>query len=140
MRPLVALRVMWCKARDEASESFTQYNTLCDEMRRVISFHDWHELWWKQRCGRAFGDRLDYQEGANAYAHTQAIVRRSLRQHCDFLWGALMSSSFADDHPSLEAAYGDAGDTTDSFGLPTLANDHLADVVSEEGTISGLTF
>ena len=132
MRLLTALRAMWCKARDEASESVARYNTLCDEMCRVISFHGWYELWWEQRLGCAFGDRPDYQEGANAYAHTRATMRRSLRQHCDFMWGAFIGSSIANDHPSLAAAHRGAGDTTDSFGSPTLANDHLADVVSGE--------
>lgn len=87
-----SLRVEWCRARARAHRWEEEVQLLHEEMRRVLAFFEWQAVWWDlQGSRRTFGSP-EAAEGAVAYAHRQASLRRSLASHFRSLWGAIPPS------------------------------------------------
>ncbi|KAG2738757.1 hypothetical protein P692DRAFT_20757584, partial [Suillus brevipes Sb2] len=81
-----SLRVEWCKARARAHRWEEEVQLLNEERRRVLAFFEWQALWWEaQSSRRAFGS-TEAAEGAVAYAHRQASLRRRLASHFKSIW------------------------------------------------------
>ncbi|KAI0747825.1 hypothetical protein C8Q80DRAFT_1316398 [Daedaleopsis nitida] len=81
-----SLRVEWCKARARAQRWSEECELLQEEMHRVLAYHEWRGSWWECQVGRNFADKLDYQEGADAYAFRQASIQRGIRARCQKAW------------------------------------------------------
>jgi hypothetical protein len=66
---------------------------LREEMRRVLSFLEWHAQWWLDRRSLVTELSPDAAEGAFAYASRQAHIRESLRSAFEHTWRS--SAEFA---------------------------------------------
>ncbi|KAH9847790.1 hypothetical protein C2E23DRAFT_942536 [Lenzites betulinus] len=80
-----SLRVEWCKARARANRWTEECMLLEEEMRRVLAYHEHSAQEWDQRVGTKY-TRPDYAEGADAYAHRQAFIRRAMKTFCEHVW------------------------------------------------------
>ncbi|KAG2101317.1 uncharacterized protein F5147DRAFT_812283 [Suillus discolor] len=84
-----AMRIEWCKARARAHRWSEEVELLQEEMRRVLAFFDWHAAWWVERATSKTWLGLIENEGAVAYAHRQAAIRRMMRDHCSSIWSVV---------------------------------------------------
>lgn len=82
----IALRIQWCKARARAMRWSEEVLMLREEMRRVLAFLSWHEVWWDQQALRRTDLPSEVTEGLAAYAYKQAHMRRKIRTSFDKLW------------------------------------------------------
>ncbi|KAG2135246.1 hypothetical protein DEU56DRAFT_981136 [Suillus clintonianus] len=87
-----SLRVEWCRARARAHRWEEEVQLLREEMRRVLAFFEWQAVWWDTQGSRRTFGSPESAEGAVAYAHRQASLRRSLAFHFRSIWGAIPSS------------------------------------------------
>ncbi|KAG2040474.1 hypothetical protein BDR03DRAFT_1008058 [Suillus americanus] len=86
-----SLRMEWCKARAQAHRWEEEVLLLHEEMRHVLAFFEWQAGWWdKQGTQRQFVSH-EFTEGALAYAHRQATLRRRMSTHFRSLWEAVPS-------------------------------------------------
>ena len=67
---------------------------IAEEMRRVITYFEYHATWWENRASIRSGIPPDIVEGLSAYAHRQASI---LRQRAT-LFAQLWSSSDPPSH------------------------------------------
>lgn len=80
------LRVEWCKARARALRWTEEVEILTEEMRRTIEYHQWLSRRWEGYAGLIFHGQSELLEGAHAYAHRQASIRRSMAAYCERAW------------------------------------------------------
>lgn len=59
---------------------------LREEMRRTLSFLEWHAEWWEGRAKLHSGLPREAEEGMVAYAQKQAHIRRAIRTEFNTLW------------------------------------------------------
>ncbi|KAG1893035.1 uncharacterized protein F5891DRAFT_1131406 [Suillus fuscotomentosus] len=83
-----ALCVEWCKARAQAHCWEEEVQLLCEEMRRVIAFLDWHAGWWDTQGSQRTFSSLQAGESALAYAQCQANLRQKMAVHFKSMWAA----------------------------------------------------
>ncbi|OBZ74530.1 hypothetical protein A0H81_05788 [Grifola frondosa] len=81
-----SLRVEWCKARARAHRWMEEVDLLEEEMRRVKAFHAERSNWWLEQSGTRTSLASDLAEGVTAYAQRQAVICRSMHDHCDHTW------------------------------------------------------
>ncbi|KAG0700257.1 hypothetical protein DFH29DRAFT_1070211 [Suillus ampliporus] len=86
-----SLRVEWCKARARAHRWGEEVLLLREEMRRVLAFFEWQAGWWDKQGARHQFVSHEFMEGALAYAHRQATLRRRMSTHFRSLWEAVPS-------------------------------------------------
>ncbi|OJA15604.1 hypothetical protein AZE42_13549, partial [Rhizopogon vesiculosus] len=87
-----SLRVEWCKARARAHRWEEEVQLLHEEMRHVIAFFEWHADWWDREGSRNHFSSPQVAEGALAYAHRQAHLRRNMASHFKSIWSAIPST------------------------------------------------
>ncbi|KAJ3007703.1 hypothetical protein NUW54_g3442 [Trametes sanguinea] len=80
-----SLRIEWCKARARAQRWSEECTLLEEEMRRVISYHQWASKKWLLRTGGS-SMASDYAEGSDAYARRQAAIRQQMKSFCERSW------------------------------------------------------
>lgn len=85
MRSVSALRTAWCTVRARAFESSADCKFLVGQMAQIATFYANRRRWWEDHVGRGFRNYPALQEGADAYAHRQASVCRSMEDHCSWL-------------------------------------------------------
>ncbi|KAH7905178.1 hypothetical protein BJ138DRAFT_1231765, partial [Hygrophoropsis aurantiaca] len=73
-----AVRVEWCKARSRAMRWSEEVELLFEEKRRTLKFLDWQAKWWTAHANVDWIEDPLLKEGALAYAHRQASLRRKL--------------------------------------------------------------
>jgi hypothetical protein len=83
----IGLRVEWCKSYARVKRWREEVLLLQEEMRRCLVTLDYQaDLWTKQaKIDNFDGERL---EGASAYGHYQASVRRSIAARFQHLWSS----------------------------------------------------
>ncbi|KAF9457802.1 hypothetical protein BDZ94DRAFT_1285142 [Collybia nuda] len=81
-----ALRVEWCRARARAMRWDEEVELLQEEMRRILAFLKWHELWWEQQGVAASSSDAATNEGKIAYSRKQASLRRMLHERFSVTW------------------------------------------------------
>lgn len=81
----------WCKARARAHRWEEEVLLLREEMRRVLAFFEWQAGWWDKQGARRQFVSHEFTEGALAYAHRQATLRRRMSTHFRSLWEAVPS-------------------------------------------------
>ncbi|KAG1878448.1 hypothetical protein C8R48DRAFT_745161 [Suillus tomentosus] len=86
-----SLHVEWCKARARAHWWEEEVLLLHEEMRRVLAFFEWQAGWWDKQGARRQFVSHEFTEGALAYAHHQATLRRRMSTHFRSLWEAVPS-------------------------------------------------
>lgn len=100
-----ALRIDWCRSRARAMRWSEEVLLLCEEMRRVQMFLEWHARWWENQTHRLPNLSLEDAEGVVAYACKQAFIKRALARKFNDLWrkesGRLTVGAGAD-HDVLE--------------------------------------
>jgi hypothetical protein len=81
----VALCVEWAKAKARADRWEEEVVLLDEEMRRVLAFCDWKNVWWKAQIvhrteGSGEGTVVspELAEGLSAFAHEQAAMETAL--------------------------------------------------------------
>jgi hypothetical protein len=62
---------------------------LDEEMRRVLMFCEWKNMWWKEQVSRREGLASELTEGLQAYAAEQAAMELSLAASFTTKWAAV---------------------------------------------------
>ena len=64
---------------------------LDEEMRRILQFCDWKELWWRdQQYARELSpDEKTLREGLDAYAEKQMALERDIAQSWEAKWSKI---------------------------------------------------
>ena len=82
----LALRIEWCRSHARAMRWSEEVLLLREEMRRVLTFLEWHASWWQTKGSLHTGLQPDVAEGMFAYANKQAHIRRSMASSFNDLW------------------------------------------------------
>ncbi|THV01339.1 hypothetical protein K435DRAFT_853897 [Dendrothele bispora CBS 962.96] len=96
------LRIEWCKSYARVKRWREEVMLLQEEMRRCLVTLEWEAVTWEKRANipNFDGERL---EGAGAYAHEQAHIRRDIAQRFTTLWSTETVKACRDFNPgSLE--------------------------------------
>lgn len=117
----IALRIEWCKSRARANCWKEECELIQEEMRRVITYHNWRAEWWLAKVNTSADLRKDHQEGLAAYAHHQSEVRRLLAESCSHSWCYVKQW--------MKAGAGDAGESTSA--LESLGEEFQGAISSE---------
>lgn len=83
------MRVEWCKARARANRWAEEVVLLQEEMRRVITYFDWHAKWWDEHAVSRSNFAVTENEALVAYASRQANIQCSMHDHCLSLWSVV---------------------------------------------------
>ena len=76
----------WLRARARCNRWAEECQLVEEEMRRILAFFKWHELWWYKQVD-CIADISDIaKEGINAYAYRQASIRQSMYNGCVEAW------------------------------------------------------
>ena len=117
-----ALHIQWLKAHVQKSE---KVQLLLEEMRRVVVFHKCKAEWWEDQLGRTFLERPQYLEGADAYAHRQAAIRRALCSYCLHSWRFVPSYVACGDVDARLFPHSDNDVDTDLVSHADLSSDNF---------------
>jgi hypothetical protein len=94
---LIALRLLWLKAKARADRWEEEVALVSEEMRRVERYLESEKNWWIQQSSRrgveaaerGEGIDLALNEGLVAYAMEQRDLRSMLGIHFKYLWGGV---------------------------------------------------
>lgn len=113
---MLALRVEWTKAKARAERWWEEVVLLNEEMRRVLQFCEWKQLWWHQQLGRrVLGDSdRPLMEGLHAYAAQQAGLEVQIVSDWSEKWGRTraVAQPIIDEEQGWETAADFVGEET----------------------------
>lgn len=81
-----SLRVEWSRSHARKDRWEEEVLIIQEEMRRVITYHEWKAEWWRSRAMRRSGLDAATLQGVAAYAEKQAHLSEQLAQQCAIRW------------------------------------------------------
>jgi hypothetical protein len=82
-----SMRVEWAKSQARRDRWEEEFLIVQEEMRRVLSYHEWRAKWWRTRAQLRKGlVHEDIFHGVVAYAEKQAHVCEQLARRCAIYW------------------------------------------------------
>jgi hypothetical protein len=103
----LALRVEWAKTKARGDRWEEEVVLLDEEMRRVLVYCRWKEIWWIEQIPRREGLPANVADGLHAYAHRQADMERRICSTWTTKWAHARTLA----EPILSAALGAASAT-----------------------------
>jgi hypothetical protein len=81
-----SLRPEWTKAKARRDRWDEEWQLVQEEMRRVVAYHEWRALWWREQGRRCKVDDEGTMLGLRAYAEKQASTLLALARDCARQW------------------------------------------------------
>jgi hypothetical protein len=81
-----SLQVEWSKSQARKQRWEEEVVIIQEEMRRVITYHEWKAKWWRSQAARRTDANDTRLHGVAAYAQKQAHLSEQLAQRCATLW------------------------------------------------------
>ena len=81
-----SMHVEWAKARARMNRWKEEVLLIQEEMRRVLAYHEWKNMWWQEQSSlRKVGDAT-IQSGLAGYAKKQAAISQRMAEQCAVYW------------------------------------------------------
>ena len=80
------LQVEWSKSQARMQRWEEEVILVQEEMRRVITYHEWRAEWWRSQVARRTDADDTSLQGIAAYAEKQAHLSEQLAQRCAEFW------------------------------------------------------
>jgi hypothetical protein len=98
-----SLQVEWSKSQARMQRWEEEVVLIQEEMRRVITYHEWKAQWWRSQAARRTDADETKLHGVAAYAQKQAYFSEQLARQCAVVWlTALKAKGIS---PEWEASY-----------------------------------
>jgi hypothetical protein len=81
-----SMRVEWAKARARMMRWKEELLIVQEEMRRVIAYHGWKAMWWRDRGALRIQGDATVLSGLSGYANKQAAICTRMAERCAFYW------------------------------------------------------